>query len=95
MGEGEGGKEMTDYKTKVESLNPVAIKLDQHEVHAPGHDNWRVLACDQCEDKFALGPNRIYGSRTTEEECVKQLVTILAAYHQHKRPHQNNYDLVG
>jgi hypothetical protein len=83
------------YKSSIRPLSPVAIKLNQWEVHAPDHATWGVVSCDSCKDRFALGPNRIYGSRTTEEECVKQLEDILKTDHQHGRPHANSYELEG
>jgi cysteinyl-tRNA synthetase len=83
------------YKTSLHSLCPVAIKLNQTDVNAPDHDTWGVVSCDNCKDKFALGPNRIYPSRTTEEECVKELEDLLKADHMHGRPHANSYELKG
>jgi len=83
------------YMTKLTPLGPVAIKLNQSEVHAPDHDTWGVVSCDICKEKFALGRNRIYGSRTTEAECVKELEDLLKADHQHGRPHANSYELKG
>jgi len=83
------------YMTKLTPLGPVAIKLNQSEVHAPDHDTWGVVTCESCGEKFALGPNRIYGSRSTEAECVKQLEDILKTDHQHNRPHANSYELEG
>ena len=81
--------------TKITPLCPVAVKLNQSEVHAPDHATWGFVSCDRCEDKFALGPNRIYGSRTSEKECVKQLEDILKTDHQQGRPHANSYELEG
>ena len=83
------------YKTSITPLGPVAIKLNQWEVHAPDHDTWGIVSCDDCKDKFALGPNRIFGSRSTEEDCVKQLQDLLKTDHQHGRPHANSYELKG
>jgi hypothetical protein len=83
------------YKTKLNSLSPVAIKLNQSEVHAPDHDTWGVVSCDRCKEKFALGPNRIHGSRTTPEEAVKELEDLLKADHEHAQPHKNSYELRG
>ena len=83
------------YKTRLVSLHPVAIKLNQWEVHAPDHNTWGVFSCHSCKDKFALGPNRIFGSRTTEAECVKELEDLLKADHETGRPHPNSYELQG
>jgi cysteinyl-tRNA synthetase len=83
------------YKTRISPLCPVAVKLNQWEVHAPDHDTWGIVSCDSCKDRFALGPNRIYGSQTSEKECVEQLEDILKIDHQHGRPHANSYELEG
>lgn len=83
------------YRTSIRSLSPVAIKLNQWEVHAPDHDTWGVVSCDRCKDKFAVGPSRIYGSRTTEQECVAELESLLKGDHEHNRPHANSYELTG
>jgi len=84
-----------EYKTSIHPLSPVAIKLNQWEVHAPDHATWGVVSCDSCKDRFALGPNRIYGSRTAEQDCVKQLEDLLKTDHQLGRPHTNSYELEG
>ena len=81
------------YNTSIRPLCPVAIRLNQWEVHAPDHDTWGVVSCDSCKDKFALGPNRIHGSHTTPEDAVKELEDLLKADHQHGRPHSNSYEL--
>ena len=83
------------YKTSIRPLCPVAIKLNQWEVHAPDHDTWGVVSCDNCKDKFALGPNRIHGTHTTPEDGVKELEDLLKVDHQHGRPHANSYELKG
>jgi cysteinyl-tRNA synthetase len=83
------------YETSIRPFCPVAIKLNQWEVHAPDHDTWGVVSCDNCKDKFALGPNRIYGSRTTEQQCVRELEDLLKEDHQLGRPHANSYELKG
>ena len=83
------------YERKLTSLCPVAIKLDQSEVHAPDHLTWGIISCDGCKERFAVGPNRIYGSRTTEQQCVAQLEKLLKKDHLNDRPHQNSYELCG
>jgi hypothetical protein len=97
VGEAEGKQKMSyaRYKNRLESLNPVAIKLGQSDICAPQHDTWGVLTCDTCGDKFVLGPNRIYGSRTDEQMCVQELESMLTRDHKLKLPHQNSYDLQG
>jgi hypothetical protein len=83
------------YKASVRTLSPVAIKLNQREIHGPDHDTWEVVSCDGCKDKFAVGPNRIYGSRTTKEECVAELKELLKQDHLNGRLHPNSYELRG
>jgi hypothetical protein len=83
------------YKTSLISLGPVAVRLNQSEVNAPEHDTSGVVTCDICKERFAVGPNRIFGSRSTEEDCIKQLEALLRADHQDGRPHANSYELKG
>ncbi len=83
------------YKNRLESLNPVAVKLGQTEVHAPEHDTWGVLTCNTCGEKFALGPNRIYASGANEATCVKELESLLVRDHKVNESHHNSYDLHG
>src|SRR5579871_1290707 len=81
------------YKSAVDTMDPVAIKLGQHEVHAPEHDNWgEVIKCDQCKDQFRLGKHRIYGTNMREEECTDALKKTLAADHRNNRPHANRIE---
>ena len=77
----------------VTCLCPVAIKLCQTEVHAPDHDTWRTVTCDSCGEKFGVGPNRIYESRRSEQDCVRQLEALLAEDHKKVAPHGNCYEL--
>lgn len=83
----------TSYKTSIYSLRPLAIKLGQLEVHGPDHDTWGIVSCDGCKDRFAIGPNRIYGSRAPKEKCVAELEELLRQDHLNKRPHQNSYEV--
>jgi cysteinyl-tRNA synthetase len=83
------------YMTRVSPLCPVAIKFDQSEVHAPDHDTWGTVSCENCEAKFAIGPNRTFGSRSTPEVCAKQLEELLSADHRLGQPHKNSYELKG
>lgn len=83
-----------EYKEKMTCLCPVAIKLGQSEVCAPEHSDWGVVTCDSCDDKFAIGPNRIYGARRKEmQSYVKQLDALLVSDHERKKPHANSYEL--
>jgi cysteinyl-tRNA synthetase len=84
----------TPYKTSLHSLDPVAIKLNQLEVHAPDHDTWGIVSCDDCKDKFGVGPNRIYRSGS-EQKAVRELEELLKQDHLNNRPHQNSYELKG
>ena len=81
------------YKSELNPLCPVAIKEGQFEVHAPGHDSWDKVECPQCSDKFLLGPNRIFGSRITQQEATNQLLERLVDDHAQSLKHQNSYEL--
>lgn len=83
----------TKYKSEIDPLCPVAIKLGQTEVRAPGHETWETVTCPACPDKFALGPSRIYGSRITKETATKNLLSRLAEDHNRHRVHENSYEL--
>ena len=83
------------YKMSICPIGPVAIKLNQRDVHAPDHDTWGIVSCDSCRDRFALGPNRTYGTSATEQECVTELEKLLKQDHLNDRPHQNSYELAG
>jgi cysteinyl-tRNA synthetase len=83
------------YGKRNSPLCPVAIRLNQTEVHAPDHDTWGIVSCDSCKDQFALGPNRIYGTRSTAAECIRELEERLKADHKDGRPHANSYELKG
>ena len=83
------------YKSELNTMSPVAIKLAQKDTHAPEHDTWGVVTCDACGDRFAVGPHRMYGSQTTEQQFVEQLETILASEHRAGRKHLPSYELNG
>jgi hypothetical protein len=83
------------YKSKFKPLSPVAIKCNQSDVHAPVHDTWGTVACAKCKDEFVIGSNHIYGSRSSAEDCAKQLQLVLAEDHRRNRPHENSYKLEG
>lgn len=83
------------YESELNTTAPVAIKQDQKEIHAPEHDTWGVVTCSACGDRFAVGPHRIYGSRTTEQQCVEQLEKVLASEHKVGRKHLSGYQLNG
>jgi hypothetical protein len=81
------------YRTQVAPICPVAIKLGQVEVNAPEHDHWGIVSCDACEDKFAIGPNRTYGSRRADVDCARDLEALLAEDHRLNRPHQDSLEI--
>ena len=83
------------YKDKLQSLGPVAIKLGQHDISAPDHEHWGIVECDACPERFAIGFNRIYGSRSTDVQCAMQLQQLLANEHGRKELHCNSYQLNG
>ena len=81
------------YKSHISPLSPVVIKCDQVEVNAPQHDTWGVITCEVCNDRFAIGPNRIHTSRMTGQDAVQQAETLLAQDHANNQPHRNSYEL--
>jgi len=81
------------YKTATTTLGPVAIELGQTDIHAPEHGTWGVVTCDACGRQFRIGPNWIYGSRTSERESVEQFEQVLAENHRQKQAHKNCYEL--
>src|SRR5690242_13874021 len=90
LGRPEGGfMAFEKYKQVVKSSCPVAIKLNQMEIHAPTHDDWGVFTCDVCGERFRLGADRIYGSRRSEQECAARFEEMLASDHKDGRSHEN------
>ena len=88
------------YETTIERLSPLAVRKGQTRVcggreYAPPVPWTAVVACKSCEAEYLVGPNRIYGSRTTEAQCVQQLEEILAEEHSRNHPHQDAYELEG
>jgi hypothetical protein len=81
------------YEEKIESYNPVAVRLGQNTIHAPEHDTWCNVKCAECGAEFSVGPNRNLGSRRTQQECVTQFVGILENEHAKGDVHLNAYDL--
>ncbi len=80
------------YRSEVNSIHPVAIKLGQKNVNAPDHYGSLVVPCDACKDEFALNPNRMHGWTKPMEECVVGLRASLAQDHQAQRQHQDSYE---
>jgi cysteinyl-tRNA synthetase len=83
------------YKTSINPISPVAIKLNQREVHAPNHLTWGLVSCSGCKDTFAFGPNRIYGTQKSKEDLEMEVRRLLEADHKGGRPHPNSYELTG
>jgi hypothetical protein len=81
------------YKTKVSPPCPVAIQLQQFEVHAPEHILWGIVTCDLCGKQFAIGRHRIYGSHITDVQAAEALTIMLEDNHSRNEPHQNSYEL--
>jgi hypothetical protein len=82
-----------DYKEEVTPLCPVAVKLGQNNVHAPGHSSWGTVACDRCKDVFSMGQNYIFGSRISDKEAVSRLEEILAQDHAMGQLHHDYYEI--
>jgi hypothetical protein len=78
-------------KEQFHSLNPVAIRAGQKEVNAPEHETWGIVTCDQCGEKFHIGPHRIYPEQA--DEYVKRFEEMLADEHRRGNAHKNSYDL--
>ena len=83
-----------DYMMAYLGLSPVAIRLNQTEIHAPEHQNWGTVKCSDCGAEFAVGHNWLY-PEGPKDPYLQALRGILAADHQENRPHQNIYELRG
>jgi hypothetical protein len=81
------------YKHQIDCLSPVAVKRGQIDVCAPDHDTWGIVTCGICGEQFAIGPNRRYGSRRSEQDCVQSLEKALAEDHKRGESHRNWYEL--
>jgi hypothetical protein len=80
------------YKIAYEGIDPVAVKLNQSEIHAPEHTTWGTVKCDSCGEGFGVGCHRLYPTGTAQE-CVTKLEKILAEDHKAGRAHENLYKL--
>jgi hypothetical protein len=85
-------KKPMGYKEQARSLHVVAIKKGQHEVNAPEQATWGMLKCAACEDEFLIGPPRMFGVFSDENQYVQQLHETLAGDHKRQHSHKNNYD---
>jgi hypothetical protein len=81
------------YKEQLQTINPVAVKLNQREVNAPEHADWGTVTCDRCNEKFSIGHHRMYPQEGQENRYVKAFEEILADEHRQGIPHKNGYDL--
>jgi hypothetical protein len=81
------------YGKKIGPLCSVAVKLGQTAVYAPEHELWGVVTCDECREKFVIGPHRIHGSRIGEQDCAKRLEALLNEDHKQNRPHADSYEI--
>jgi hypothetical protein len=84
---------MDAYKEKLDPLRPVAIKANQNEVYAPGHETWETVACDSCAEFFYIWPRNVLEARTRLEGAAIQVRSLLGEYHRVGRQHQNVYEL--
>jgi len=84
---------MPEYKRQINVLGPIAIKMDQMEVHAVFHGHWGVeVTCPACPDKFVVaGPHLAFPTRFTKERVTKDLLCLLADDHTFGRTHRNDY----
>ena len=80
-------------KEQLRTINPVAINAGQKEVNAPEHDGWGTVTCDQCGEKFFIGPHRIYTDRSQELRYVTKFEEVIADDHKRNVAQQNSYDL--
>src|ERR1017187_5234837 len=81
------------YETHLYSLDPVAIRIQQHRVNAPSHSDWQHVTCHSCGDKFALGYNRTYGDKAEEAKYLARFEGILADEHKQNQSHRDAYEL--
>ena len=51
-----------------------------------------IVTCDVCEKQFAIGPNRIHGSRVTDLKAAEAL-TIMLEDDRVNQPHRNSYEI--
>jgi hypothetical protein len=89
----EWAKDAKGYEKQLHSLGPVAIRLEQRRVNAPGHADWGHVTCESCGDTFALGYNRVFGDRAAEQKCVAMFERILADEHRRGHLHRDAYQL--
>jgi hypothetical protein len=89
----EWAKGSDGYARQIYSPDPVAIRLHQERVNAPGHADWGHVNCQSCGDTFALGYNRIFGNKAAEAKYLARFEDVLADEHQRDQLHQDAYEL--
>lgn len=89
----EWAKGAEGYATQLYSPDPVAIRLHQERVTAPGHADWGHVTCQSCGDTFALGYNRIFGNKAAEAKYLARFEDILGDEHKRGESHQDAYEL--
>ena len=75
------------YRKKTGSPGSVAVQLGRTAVYAPEHELWGVVTCDECNERFVIGPHRIHGSRIGEQDCARRLEALLSEDHKQNKPH--------
>jgi hypothetical protein len=78
---------------RIGPLCSVAVKLGQTAKYAPEHELWGVVTCDECREKFGIGPHRIHGSRIGEQDCAKDLKSCSTKTISKNRPHADSYEI--
>jgi hypothetical protein len=86
-------KDSKDYETQIYSFDPVAIRLRQRHVNAPGHAHWGCVTCEMCDATFAIGYNRIFGDKAAEVRTVQKLREKLSDDHLRQAMHLDAYEL--
>jgi hypothetical protein len=81
------------YRKKIGPLCSVAVKFRQPAVCASENELWGVVTCDECREKFVIGPHRIHGSRIGEQDCARRLEALLSEDHMQSRPHADSYEM--
>jgi hypothetical protein len=81
------------YHKKTGTPGSVAVKLGRTAVYAPEHELWGVVTCEECSDRFVIGPHRIHGSRIGEQDCARRLEALLNEDHNQNQPHADSYEI--
>jgi hypothetical protein len=84
-----------EYKVAFTGPDPVAVKLNQMEIHAPQHRHRGIVTCELCHEQFGVGDHTLFPSTQTWGHSVAKLEALLAEDHRVNRGHANLYNLVG